>query len=168
MHSDIVIRQLERMLKVPLVCGSGCHPAAGRTVELPKGRNIVLERCGRARGVLPQRSERVIKWCSLKLEVLSNRRVHSASSDNTAPRRRQAWYVTVHGRKYICICTVWCEKSCNVNYGRSGLPWTGTSISSDRLHANRLPWYMRLEASNLRARSCQGLRCGCNEIMSPL
>ena len=152
MHSDIVIRQLERMLKVPLVCGSGCHPAAGRTVELPKGRNIVLERCGRARGVLPQRSERVIKWCSLKLEVLSNRRVYSALSDNTAPWRRQAWYVTVHGRKYVCICAVWCEKSCNVNYGRSGLPWTSTSISSDRLHANRLPWYMRLEASNLRSR----------------
>jgi hypothetical protein len=37
MQSDIVMRQLERMLKVPRVRGSGCHPAAGRTVELPKG-----------------------------------------------------------------------------------------------------------------------------------
>jgi hypothetical protein len=70
MQSDIVMRQLERMLKVPRVRGSGCHAVAGRTVELPKGWNIVSECCDRARCILLQRSERVVEWCSLELEVL--------------------------------------------------------------------------------------------------
>jgi hypothetical protein len=52
MHSDIVMRQLERMLKVPLVFGSGCHPAAGRIVVFPKGWNILPKSSGQARSHL--------------------------------------------------------------------------------------------------------------------
>jgi len=83
MHSDIVIKQLERMLKVPLVRGSGCHSVAGRTVALPKGWNIVSKRCGRpGRWLLPRKD---VQCCRLKLNVLKNGHMLSASSYNTAP-----------------------------------------------------------------------------------
>lgn len=43
---------------VPRVRGSGCHSVAGRTVKLPEGWNIVSERRGRARFVLPRGESR--------------------------------------------------------------------------------------------------------------
>jgi len=44
MQSAIVIRQDERMLKVPRTVGSGFHFASGRTVTFPNGLIIVARR----------------------------------------------------------------------------------------------------------------------------
>ena len=43
MQRDMVIKQDERMLKVPRVVGSGCHAGCGRTVVFPKGLIIVAK-----------------------------------------------------------------------------------------------------------------------------
>lgn len=51
-HSDMVIRQLERILKVPRLSGSECQCFGGRTVVLPNGSNIMARK--RAEDALQQ------------------------------------------------------------------------------------------------------------------